>query len=105
MTQFDKETAAWRKTNPDIPASEWAPEQKALNDDVAPVMKEFAMKLNGLGERSGNPILRDFASLSLQYRSAYILSMPTYAPADRYLNAVSSRLNGMVKAACQAIGG
>ncbi|MCV7110609.1 hypothetical protein H7I55_06465 [Mycolicibacterium setense] len=103
VTQFDEDTADWRKTDPDIPASQWSPHQRALNDEVGPVMKQYASKLGSLGEQSGNSTWRDFAALSLQYRNAYVLALPTYTAADRYLNATSSRLNGMVKAACQAI--
>jgi hypothetical protein len=99
---FSNDTVDWLATDPDIPASQWAPEQRALNDAVAPVMTAFADKLQGLGERSGNPILQDFATLSAQYRRAYVQALPSYTPADKYLANAALVLGGVVEAACQA---
>jgi hypothetical protein len=99
---FSDDTVEWLSTNPDIPASQWAPDQRALNDAVAPVMSAFADKLQTLGERSGNPILHDFATLSAQYRRAYVQALPSYTPADKYLANASLVLGGVVEAACQA---
>jgi hypothetical protein len=100
--EFSNDTVAWLATNPDIPASQWAPDQRAINDAVAPVMSAFADKLQLLGERSGNPILQDFATLSAQYRHAYVQALPSYTPADKYLANAALKLGGVVRAACQA---
>lgn len=101
MVQFDSDTAAWRSSDPDIPAAQWTPEQKAINDDVAAVMRRFTSQLSALGERSDNPALRDFADLSAQYRRAYLQALPTYTPADKYLANASIRLAGLVASACR----
>jgi hypothetical protein len=100
--EFSNDTVAWLATNPDIPASQWTPDQRAINDAVAPVMSAFADKLQTLGERSGNPILQDFATLSAQYRRAYVQALPSYTPADKYLANAALKLGGVVRAACQA---
>ncbi len=60
----------------DIPADQWTPEQKALNDAVVPIMNKFADDLERLGRSSRNPVLEDFAVLSAQYRRAYVLALP-----------------------------
>lgn len=104
LTQFYNETTAWEATDPEIPGSQWTPEQRAVNDEVAPVMRRLASQLQALGERSGNPSLRDFAVLSAQYRRAYVQALPTYIPADHYLVTVALKLGGLVQAACQAAG-
>jgi hypothetical protein len=105
LSQFQIDTAAWAATSPDIPASQWTPEQRAVNDAVAPVMSEFAQQLQELGIRSGNPTLQDFAVLSAQYRRAYVEALPSYAPADDHLAIAALRLTGVVQAACRAVGG
>jgi hypothetical protein len=103
-TKFSDDTADWLGTNPDIPVSQWTPEQRTLNDAVAPVMSAFADALQSLGERSGNPTLQDFAELSAQYRRAYVQSLPTYTPSDKYLANSALVVGGVVEAACAAAG-
>lgn len=100
--QFEDDTVAWAATDPDIPASQWTSEQRAINDSVAPVMSAFADKLRDLGERSGNPTLQDFATLSAQYRRAYVQALPSYTSADKYLANAALRLGGVVEAGCSA---
>jgi hypothetical protein len=104
-TKFSDDTTDWLRTNPDIPVSQWTPEQRTLNDAVAPVMSAFADELQSLGERSGNPTLQDFAELSAQYRRAYVQSLPTYTPSDKYLANSALVVGGVVEAACAAAGG
>jgi hypothetical protein len=101
-TQFVSDIKAWAEISPDIPASQWTPEQKAINDEAAPIMTSFADKLIELGGRSGNQTLRDFAELSAQYHRAYALALGSYVPADQYLSSAAIKLSGVVLAACQA---
>ncbi|WP_301123973.1 hypothetical protein [Mycolicibacterium fortuitum] len=103
LDQYGRDIAEWDKTDPAIPASHWTPEVKALNDSIAPVMSRFASRLQELGGESENPVLRDFADLSAQYRHAYVVAIPTYLPADQYLARVSSRSAALVGAACHAV--
>jgi hypothetical protein len=102
--QFQKDTVDWLATDPDIPASKWTPEERAVNDSVAPVMRTFADKLQELGDRSGDPIFQDFAVLSALYRRAYVQALPTYVPSDNYLASAALKLGGVVEAACMASG-
>ncbi|MGV9797649.1 hypothetical protein ACWDTP_06275 [Mycobacterium sp. NPDC003449] len=103
VTQFADETVDWRKVNPEISAGEWTPEQKAVNEQVIPIMKRLASQLNVLGDRSESPIFRDFAQLSVQYRRAIAEAVPTYTPADDYLATAAASLSGMVNSACRAV--
>jgi hypothetical protein len=102
LDDFDKETVDWLAIPSDIPASQWTPEQRAVNDAVAPVMIAMADNLQALGERSGNLTFRDFAELSAQYRRAYVHALPTYIPADNYLSEAAISLGSVVKTACGA---
>jgi hypothetical protein len=103
-TQLQSDTAAWAAIHSDIPASQWTPDQRAVNDAVAPVMAAFADKLQALGEQSSNPILQDFATLSAQYRRAYVQSLPSYTPSDNYLASAAIMLSGVVDAGCRGAG-
>ncbi|MGV0837156.1 hypothetical protein [Mycolicibacterium thermoresistibile] len=103
ISDFQRDAAPWGATSPDIPVGQWSPEQKALNDEVVPVMKRFANQLLSLGSLSGNPILRDFAELSARYRFTYVEAIPTYMPADKYLANVAMLSSGVVNAACKAL--
>ncbi|WP_308160171.1 hypothetical protein [Mycolicibacterium goodii] len=105
LTQFSRDTTAWRDIPSDIPASQWTPEQRAINDSVIPVMENLAAKSSALGRRSENSVFQDFAELSAQYRLAYVKAIPTYVPADNYLATASVRLGAMIRTACQAAAG
>ncbi|MDF1902501.1 hypothetical protein LTT02_20760 [Mycolicibacterium smegmatis] len=102
LTAFDADTAEWRATDPNIPGTEWSPEQKRINEQVTPVMNLLANQLLVLGQRSDNAIFRDFADLSSQYRQAYALALTTYAPADKHLANASIKVAGLVASACDA---
>jgi hypothetical protein len=101
--KFDADTANWRSQE-SVPADQWSPEQKALNDAVVPIMNEFAGDLERLGRISKNPVLSDFAELSAQYRRAFVLAIPSYRPADNYLANASTNLSKTMYAACKAAG-
>ncbi|CKG83476.1 hypothetical protein K8P01_17190 [Mycolicibacterium smegmatis] len=104
LASFQADTSAWLETDPGIPASDWSPEQRERNEQVAPVMRRFATQLQSVGRQSDNAVFRDFAYLSAQYRKAYVSALPSYVPADRYLATVSLRLAGALSAACSAAG-
>lgn len=102
LEQFGAQTAAWQQINPSIPALLWNQEQKATNYAVGPVMNAFANKLDQLGRRSSNPVLQDFAELSAQYRRAFALAIPTYAPTDNHLANAANYVSTTVLGACAA---
>jgi hypothetical protein len=102
LDQFDADTADWRAISSDIPASRLTPEQRSVNEAVVPVMNALADKLQSLGERSGNLTFQDFATLSAQYRRAYVQALPTYIPADNFLSETAISLGSVVKTACGA---
>jgi len=102
--EFNYDVRDWLDMDPDIPASEWSAEQKAIGDSVKPVMMRLADQVQVLGVRSGNPILQDFAELSAQYRRAYAYAIDTYMPADEYLALVSLRIGGIISEACVVAG-
>jgi hypothetical protein len=100
--KFDADTAEWRRIDPNIPAAQWTPEQKAVVDAVIPVMTAFADTALQLGQSTTNPTFQDFAMLSAQYRRAYLSALPTYTPSDNYLVTSSTYIAMSINPACSA---
>jgi hypothetical protein len=103
VDRFFDDTIAWQAISGDIPAAQWTPEQKAVNDAVAPVMSTFADRLEELARRSENPGIQDFGLLAAQYQRAYVQALPTYTSADSFLAAAASTLAETVEKACKAV--
>jgi hypothetical protein len=104
LARFSDDTVAWRAIDANIPATEWTPDQKAVNDAVIPKMTALAHQLERLGRDSDNPTLEDFALLSAQYWRAFGLALPSYTSADIYLGNAGNYSMYVVKEACSAAG-
>jgi hypothetical protein len=104
LDQFGKQTNAWQKLDPNIPAIYWNREQRAVNYAVAPVMNTYASKLEQLGRQSDNAIWQDFANLAAQYRRAFVVSLPTYTPTDNHLANAANYASTTILGACAAVG-
>ncbi|MCP3811939.1 hypothetical protein NLX62_06315, partial [Mycobacteriaceae bacterium Msp059] len=100
--KFTDDTKDWRDTDKSIPAKEWTPEQKSVNDAAAPVMLASADEMERLGRQSGNPEFEDIATLAAQYRRGFVTSLPNYTPADSYLELTATNLVRLVNWACKA---
>ncbi|WP_307787497.1 hypothetical protein [Mycolicibacterium sp. S2-37] len=100
--KFSDETAAWLAIDPGIPAADWTPQQRSINDAVVPVMSESANELEALSRESANSVLEDFGVLAAQYRRAFALAVPSYTPADGFLSQSAAFLVKSVVWACKA---
>lgn len=98
--QFDIDAAPWRDNDPNIPASQWTPEQKSTMESMVPVMTKFADALIAIGTSSENATLRDFAALSAQYWHAFALALPTYQASDNSLASAAAYAHYLVFNAC-----
>ncbi|WP_160117985.1 hypothetical protein [Mycobacterium sp. MFM001] len=103
-SQLDADTAAWRAIDSSIPATQWTPEQKDVNDNASQAMLAFADKANGLAQQTNNPIMQDFVFLAAQYQRVYAKALPTYTSADGYLSNAGMNAGGAVRAACRTVG-
>lgn len=99
------EFKAWTNTDPKIAVSNWSPEQRALNDAVAPVMASTADALEKLAHTSSNPIVQDLIALAVVYRRTYVQALPTYQPSDSNIYLAGQISPGVVVAACEALSG
>ena len=104
LDQFGRNTEAWQKLDPNIPAIYWNREQKAVNYAAAPVMNTYASKLEQLGRQSDNAVWQDLANLSAQYRRAFVTSLPTYTPTDNHLANAANYASTTILGACAAVG-
>ncbi|MEZ0365758.1 hypothetical protein ACAG26_18925 [Mycobacterium sp. pUA109] len=101
--KFAADTAEWQQLDPNIPATFWNPQQKAVNSAVGMVMNSYSKKMQQLGLRSDNPILQDFADLAAQYRNAFVFAIPTYEVVDQHLANASTYASMTVMGACAAV--
>ncbi|WP_255507308.1 hypothetical protein [Mycolicibacterium sp. 018/SC-01/001] len=101
---FSSNTAAWRSIDPNISAAQFNQEQLATNASVRPIMQSFATEAQMLGRKSKNGVFEDLATLSAQYWRAYASALPTYTPADNYLQIAAGSAAGAVSGACRAAG-
>lgn len=100
---FDVATAEWLQTDAGLPSSEWSPEQQQIYVEMSTVMQDNADIIQGLGIRSANAVLYDFATLAAQYRRAFVQSFPSYFPADAYLANTAAELVAAIHQACLAV--
>jgi hypothetical protein len=105
VEKFDSDTAEWRKTDPEIPATQWSPQEKAINDQVAPIMAAQADSLEKLARRSDNPTLQDFGVLAAVYQRGFVKALPNYTTADFYLSQAAAYLAASINSACKAATG
>ena len=104
VSRFDADATAWRSIDPNIPVEQLSPEQRSIYTAVVPVMDNFATNMQLVSRKSGDPTIVDLATLSAQYLSAYSSALLTYAPADDYLEIVSSSVSGVITEACRSVG-
>jgi hypothetical protein len=102
--QFIADTTAWANLDTKLTASEWTPEQRAIQQSVLPVLATMADDMESAGKASGNPVLEDFAVLGSLYFHAYVSAGDDYAGADSWLSYIGSRLNNSIASACGAAG-
>ena len=95
----------WATTDPSIPVSSWTPEQRALNDAVAPIMTSTAEALEKLAHKSTNPIVEDLIMLGVVYRRTYVQALPTYQQSDSNIYLAGQLSPGVVAAACDGLSG
>ena len=100
--KFDADLVEWTTVNPNVPASQWTPDQRAIQEDGARIFRARATEMAATGRRSGNLALEDFAELAALYFQAYASATASYTVADDYVSQPGLRLNNLVTYACQA---
>ncbi|MBU8817741.1 hypothetical protein KL864_17725 [Mycolicibacterium goodii] len=101
VSKFNDDTATWRAIDKDIPATEWTPDQRAINESAAQIMSASADEMVRLGRESQNPELEDIITLAAQYRRGFVIALPNYTSSDSYLELSATSLIRLVNAACK----
>jgi hypothetical protein len=105
LDEFNAETTAWADSDPSVPASQWTPERRALEQSVQPLIEAYANNIDTLGRQSKNPVLEDFASSAALYLRAYLTVGDNYKVADGWLSSVGFKFANLVSGACLAVSG
>lgn len=101
--EFDSSTEAWRNLDPQIPATQWTPEQRTVMDQTGQIILRFSAELVDLSMKTENPTWIDFAELADQYWNAYVSAIPTYSINDHDLSVAAAYLSYIPSQACQAV--
>jgi hypothetical protein len=99
---FITDTAAWEQLDPDIPGSQWTPQQQAVQTAALAKFTSLAEATDVAGRESGNSVLEDIAGLTSLYLRAYASSGVGYVRGDSWLSYTAARLNNTVARACDA---
>ena len=102
VVKFDADTKPWREVSKSIPAKDWTPEQRAVNDAVGPIMLASADEMERIGRQSHDPRVEDLTAVAAQYRRGFALAIPDYKPTDIYLELSTTNIARLVTAACKA---
>ncbi|WP_234880081.1 hypothetical protein [Mycolicibacterium litorale] len=103
VNRFGDETADWVAIDPAIPAAEWTPEQRDINEKAARAMVANADEVEKLGRESGNPTLEDIATLGAQYRRGFAEAIPDYNANDNFLAQAATYLVRIIDSGCKAL--
>jgi hypothetical protein len=102
---FVADTAAWGNLDTKIAASDWTPEQRAIQLAVLPVLSSMANDMESTGRKSQNPVFEDLAVLGALYFRAYVSAGDNYVGPDSWLSYAASRISNAVSGACRAVAG
>lgn len=102
---FNSQTADWQAQDSGISASEWTPEQKAVQEAAMQPINAWADGLETTGRGSGNPVVEDFAVAAALYLRTYSSIGDSYTSNDGWLSFTSFRLNNLILGACKAAAG
>lgn len=102
---FNSATADWQALDTGISASQWTPEQKALQEAAMQPINAWADGLEATGRGSGNSVVEDFAVAAALYLRTYASIGDSYTSNDGWLIFTSFRLNNLILGACKAAAG
>ncbi|MCH9730018.1 MAG: hypothetical protein K0U84_10155 [Actinomycetia bacterium] len=94
--------SAWAKVDSTLPAEQWTPAQRALNNAAREVMLRDAKDIRAIAEVAEGTIMADLLVARAAYMQAYAEIIPTYMPNDKFLWSTGTSIGGGLAAACEA---
>ncbi len=92
----------WASADSTIPATEWTPTQRALNNAAREVIARDVTDLRAIAESAGSSIMADLLVTRAEYMQAFADKIPEYTADDALLWTTVSSLGGGLSAACKA---
>jgi hypothetical protein len=99
---YRQKRSDWVKTDPNIPADRWSPEQRALSIGVIPALKAEAHDLARLSDQSSNPVLRSMLQMQSEYELVFADRLPHYSVEDNKLWLAATDFGNAVNSLCSA---
>jgi hypothetical protein len=105
LDQFNAETTQWAEADPSVPAAQWTPDRRAVEQTVQPLLQQYATDTEAAARQSANPVLEDFAMSAGLYLRAYLTVGENYTGADGWLSYVAFKFANLISGACVAAAG
>ncbi|MEN4476595.1 hypothetical protein [Mycolicibacterium cosmeticum] len=102
-TDYATKQAAWAKTDPNVPASDWTPEDRALNLGIVPVLRAQVADMRRLAGKAEDPILKGLMLQQAAYEEVYAERLPNYQPSDQKLWQATVHFSSAVNSMCTAV--
>lgn len=100
--KFDATTSEWQQRDTSIPAAQWTPPERTIEEAARPYIEIFANDMAEVGRESANAVFEDFAAAAALYLRASVSAGDNYVAADSWLSYVAFRFNLVVIGACNA---
>ncbi len=98
-----KYLSGWVSADTRIPAEQWTPAQRALNNAAREVILRDIKEMRALAEVAESAIMADLLVTRADYMQAFADAIPTYKPNDEYLWSTIASIGGGLEAACEAV--
>lgn len=89
--------------DPNLAASAWTADQRALNMGIVPILVAQAQDMERLAGKASDPFLAGLLRAQAVYEQAFASQLPNYQPGDRSLWSATVDLSGAVRAACTTV--
>lgn len=100
---YRTQLAAWVAVDPNIPASQWSPDQRAVNMAVIPVLRSEASDMRRLAQTAKDPLLKALLQEQAVYEDHTAQAIPDYQPNDAKFWGAVVNFSNTVNALCTAV--
>ena len=95
--------AAWRATDPAVPATQWSAEERRLNNELIPLLLDEAGAVRRLAGRAQQPALATALNVVASYEEAYARRVPSYTVSDLPLWKAATDAANLANSLCLAV--
>ncbi|MCH9731921.1 MAG: hypothetical protein K0U84_19975 [Actinomycetia bacterium] len=92
----------WAASDPTIPAAQWSPEQRRINNAAREVLMTDLPEFRRLAKGAEGRVIGDLLATQIAYTQAYADAISDYAPDHNQLWRTAIALAGGIGAACEA---